>query len=71
MGRLWTVAALVVSSWSLGGCSLVVDFDESLVVDPGFGGEGGDAGAAGTGGEGGSSGEGGHGGDAGSAGPRS
>ena len=69
MGR--TLATIVVSLLLTGGCSLVVDFDESLVVDPGFGGEGGDAGAGGiggAGGDGGPSGQSGHGGDAGSAG---
>jgi hypothetical protein len=32
------------------GCSLVVDFDRSLLVEPGSGGGGGDGGAGGNGG---------------------
>lgn len=53
------------------GCSLVVDFDRSLIVDPGPGGRGGDGGAGGNGGfagAGGSAGVGGTGGSAGTGG---
>ena len=66
-----TVAALLVALISVAcssGCGLVVDFDRSLLVEPGLGGQGGDAGTGGVGGDAGAGGAAGAGGNAGAGG---
>jgi hypothetical protein len=63
MRRVPTLLLMLVAALALGGCSLVVDFDRSLLVDggvdAGLGGGGGRGGAGAVGGGGGVGGQGG------------